>query len=203
MLPMPTQEHVLVIPRAVLDQMHTFQGFLPTAEFDITRLLNPAHYAFHPRAEMETDSTYKQLIPYVVLRHGDNLFHYRRGASGTETRLRALRSLGIGGHISREDAAGGTDPYVAGMTRELQEEVAIPHSYTSELIGVINDDRLPVGQVHLGVVHLLTLSQAEVTPREDALAECGFAPLGELRTQADEFETWSQFVLDWLITSSR
>ncbi len=32
-------------------------------------------------------------------------------------------------------------------------------------------------------------------PREDALADAGFAPLAELASQAEQFETWSQFVL--------
>ena len=34
-----------------------------------------------------------------------------------------------------------------------------------------------------------------VRRREQALTRAGFASLAELRAQADEFETWSRFVL--------
>jgi predicted NUDIX family phosphoesterase len=123
------------------------------------------------------------------------VFHYRRGSSGTEARLRALRSVGIGGHISEEDAAGGSDAYTAGMRREVSEEVALDCGWTEHFMGFINDDSTPVGSVHLGVVHLFELNAANVRPRETALADAGFAPIADLAARLDEFETWSQFVL--------
>ena len=49
--------------------------------------------------------------------------HWRRGAGGTETRLRALRSIGVGGHICAEDITDTGDPYRTGLLRELAEEV--------------------------------------------------------------------------------
>ena len=133
-----------------------------------------------------------------MLRCGDQLFHYRRGAGGTETRLHAKRSVGIGGHIAEADAAGG-DPYTAGMLRELSEEVAVDTTSTGRLIGFIYDPRTPVGEVHLGVVHLFELHEPNVTPREDAIADAGFAALSELIVAKEEFETWSQFVLESIL----
>jgi len=109
--------------------------------------------------------------------------------------LRALRSVGVGGHISADEDAAAEDPYRAGMLRELREELAIDSPYRETMFGLINDDSTPVGQVHLGVVHLLELDAPRVSPREAALAAAGFAPLAELRAAAAEFETWSQFVL--------
>jgi predicted NUDIX family phosphoesterase len=55
-----------------------------------------------------------------------------------------------------------------------------------------------VGQVHLGIVHVFDLAKPNVSRREDVLTRCGFAPLAELTAHRDEFETWSQFVLDEL-----
>ena len=188
-------ERVLVLPAARLRQTGMFQGFRP---FDIDLfafILDPAHLEYRTRGPAESDPSFKQLIPYVVLHHGGALFHYTRGKSGTEARLRALRSVGVGGHISADEDSAAADPYRAGMLRELREEITIDSPYRETMLGLINDDSTPVGQVHLGVVHLLDLESPAVTPREAAIAAAGFSTLDELRAQAAEFETWSQFVL--------
>ena len=192
---MPTDERVLVIPTERFRAAGYFHGF---RRADAETYLDPANFSFRPRSEVETDPSFKQLIPYVVLMHGDQVFHYRRGRAGTEKRLQALRSIGIGGHISEADAAGGDDPYRTGMIRELAEEVAIGCEWDETFLGFINDDRTPVGEVHLGVVHLFELKAPSARSREDALADAGFAPRGDLVAARDEFETWSQFVFDQL-----
>jgi predicted NUDIX family phosphoesterase len=192
---MPTDERVLVIPTERFRAAGYFHGFRRADAAFSAAILDATAFEFRARSEVETDPEFKQLIPYVVLRCGELLFHYRRGSSGTETRLRALRSVGIGGHISEADAAGGADIYRTGMIREVTEEVMIERSWTDEVIGFINDDRTPVGSVHLGVVHIFELHRPDAESREDALADAGFAPLVELAARVDEFETWSQFVL--------
>jgi predicted NUDIX family phosphoesterase len=57
-----------------------------------------------------------------------------------------------------------------------------------------------VGQVHLGIVHVLDVDSPQVRSRETALVAEGFAAVAELRRDRDTFETWSQFLLDgpWL-----
>ncbi len=196
---MPTSERVLCIPRSQLEAAGAFHGFRPADPVFARVLLDAAGYSFRTRSEVETDPSFKQLIPYVVLRCGGRVFHYRRGGSGTETRLHAKRSVGIGGHIADTDAAGQGDAYTAGMLRELHEEVQIGGHTAGEVFGFINDDRTPVGQVHLGVVHLFELHEPNVVAREAAIADGGFATVAELLAVKDEFETWSQFVLDVLV----
>jgi predicted NUDIX family phosphoesterase len=197
-------EHVLVIPTQLLHARAgpggLFQGFTPCIDSFLPWLFEPANLDYLPRSCAEEDPGYKQLIPYVVLRCGEDVFHYTRGKAGTEARLRALRSLGVGGHICREDAGGAADSYHAGLMRELAEEVVLDSPYQERTLGLINDDRTPVGRVHLGVVHLLDLQEPRVSRREAALDECGFAKLADLRRQRAQFETWSQFLLDgpWL-----
>ncbi|HEX4608165.1 MAG TPA: phosphoesterase, partial [Urbifossiella sp.] len=93
---MPADECVLVIPAAHLRRAGAFTGFRPADEAYRAALLDPAAYSFRPRSEVETDPSFLQLIPYVVLRCGADVFHYRRGKAGTETRLTALRSVGVG-----------------------------------------------------------------------------------------------------------
>jgi len=190
-----SQERVLGIPTERLRQAGLFQGFRRFDAALFNFLLDPKQLEYRLRGPAEYDPSFKQLIPYVVLRCGSALFHYTRGRKGTETRLRALRSIGIGGHISAEEDSAATDPYRAGMLRELREEVEILSNFRESTVGLINDDSMPVGQVHLGIVHLLELAEPKVIPKEDAIAGPGFASLVELQAAAAEFETWSQLVM--------
>lgn len=193
-----SQERVLVIPESHFRQVGFFRGFQAHAADYLSALLNPKWFSFRPRGEVESDPSFKQLIPYVVLLWCDQLFHYRRGSTGTESRLRSLRSVGIGGHISDEDGSLEL-AFHRGMMRELEEEVEVPELvHPPEPLGLIFDDRTVVGSVHLGVVYFLTLSKPEAKPREEAIAEAGFSPLAELLLHRDEFETWSHFVFDEL-----
>ena len=195
-------ERVLVIPTSHFESVGAFTGFKRADDRYRAQLLDPAVCSFRPRAEMETDPSFKQLIPYVVLQCEGVLFHYRRGKAGTERRLEAKRSIGVGGHISETDAAGSASPYRNGMLRELTEEVLIDCPYAEVHFGFIYDPSTPVGTVHLGVVHLFELASTAVAPREEALADAGFAPLAQLVSERSQFETWSQLVLDELTTTS-
>jgi predicted NUDIX family phosphoesterase len=193
-----SNERVLVVPAERFRIAGEFHGFRTYSEDFRRELLAPRHLSYRPRREVETDPTFKQLIPYVVLRCAGELFHYTRGKSGTEERLRALRSVGLGGHITQEDGPAAADPYRAGMLRELNEEVEIQSPWTEQPLGFIYDGRTAVGEVHIGIVHLLELEDPLVWPREAAIDEAGFAPLANLLRHRDEFETWSQFVLEVL-----
>ena len=198
---MPLDEKVLVIPTERFRAAGYFHGLLAATDAYRAAILDPSAFSFRPRYEVETDPSFKQLIPYIVLKCGESVFHYRRGSSGTEKRLEALRSIGIGGHISEADAAGGDDPYQTGMMRELTEEVDVGCGFRERCVGFINDDRTPVGSVHLGVVHIFELESTSAHSREDALAEAGFARWTELLRDAEQFETWSQFVLEHFKTA--
>lgn len=187
-------ERVLVVPAAVLREAGLFQGFTADVGHYLPRLLDNRHLHYLPRNEAETDPGFKQLIPYVVLRHGGRVFHYRRSGGG-ERRLDARRSVGIGGHICADDGAADREAYFAGMWRELAEEVELSPGGRERCVGLINDDRTAVGQVHLGIVHVLDLPTAQVRSREASLLAGGFAPVGELRREQEAFETWSQFLL--------
>jgi predicted NUDIX family phosphoesterase len=193
-----TSERVLVVPTAVFHQAGLFQGFSPRVDHYLSRLLDPAHLSYRRRNEVETDPTYKQIVPYVVLRWGEQVFHYTRGKRATETRLQALRSIGVGGHISAGDGTLFDEPYREAMFREVREEVRLATTYEERCLGLINDDSTPVGQVHLGIVHVFELAEPKVQRREQALTRSGFAPIAELQEEHEEFESWSRFVLEVL-----
>ncbi len=193
-------EHVLVVPTELFHRLGYFQGFSPDAARYLTELLKPAHTSYRPRGDMEEDPSFKQLIPYCVFRYVDGagwekVFAYTRGKGQGEGRLRSKRSVGIGGHISSDDSHAGADVYQEGMRRELDEEIFIDTAYTERCVGLINDDETPVGQVHLGVVHLFDVEEPAVRPRKTELIECGFVPVEELLADMSGFETWSQICL--------
>src|SRR5262249_13551422 len=114
-----SDERVLVVPTAVFRQIGLFQGFRSRQSDYLAHLLDPANLSYRPRAEVENDPEFKQIIPYVVLRYVDQLFHYTRGKAASETRLQALRSVGVGGHISEVDHNLFDNAYHLGMHREI------------------------------------------------------------------------------------
>jgi predicted NUDIX family phosphoesterase len=188
-------EHVLVIPTAHFEAIGAFTGFKAADDRYRADLVDANVCEFRPRTEVETDPGFKQLIPYVILKCDNQLFHYRRGSGSGEQRLAAKCSIGIGGHISRTDAEGPGLPYRNGMLREISEEVEIDSPYAEVLYGFIYDPRTPVGEVHLGVVHLFELAESIVTPKESNLIDPGFSTVDQLLTRREEFESWSQLVL--------
>src|SRR5262245_25401594 len=192
-------EHVLVVPTPVFHRLGHFQGFCSDTDRYLRGLLDPAHTTYQPRSAMEQDPSFKQLIPYVIFRHRDasgqtQLFQYTRGKGQGESRLHAKRSIGIGGHISADDAAQES-AYDEGMRRELDEEVVIDTPYRGKLVGLINDDETEVGRVHLGVVHVLDVDQPAARPRETEIIDACFRPVPELLADLARFETWSQICL--------
>ena len=198
------QEDVLVVPRSLFDRVGAFQGFCGDVAGYLPVLLDPKHTSWRPRASVEDDPSFKQLIPYCVLAHrgadgSPRYFSYTRGGGQSEARLRAKRSVGIGGHIASTDGEHGDDvSYESGMKRELAEEVAIAGAWTARCAGLINDDSNAVGSVHLGIVHILELEKPAVSSRESELVECGFETLESLLAARERFETWSQITLDAL-----
>jgi len=196
-------EQVLVVPRSLLEEIGMFEGLKGEGvEAALERLLDPANHFFMDRAEAEEDPTHKQLIPYCVFRHGDRLLHYTRGKSGGENRLHAKISVGVGGHINPVDTGEGrTGPtaYFAAVQREIDEELDLPGGYEQKIVALLNDDTNPVGQVHLGVVHLVELAEGTAAAKEDALSELAFSTIDDLNGPLFErLETWSQFCVRYL-----
>jgi len=198
----------MVVPTELFHCLGYFQGFTDRVDRYLGELLSPANTSYRPREEVEDDPGFKQLIPYVIFRHTDELgrqtvFQYTRGSGMGEGRLHRKHSVGIGGHISAVDAnsGGDTTPYEEGMRRELQEEVRIDTPYASRCVGLINDDQTEVGSVHLGVVYLFEVEQPAVRPNEEEIVESGFRPVEDILADMTGFETWSEICMRALFDS--
>lgn len=197
-----SEEQILVVPTATIEAIGAFEGFESDVDRYLPAILSSGALSFRPRSAMEQDPSFKQLIPYCVLQcdrdDAPQIFTYTRGSGQGEARLHAKRSMGIGGHISVEDAEGGSDPYLTGMQRELDEEVQIASKYHQECVGLIYDPSTEVGRVHLGIVHRFRLEQPRVEPNEHDISNAGFVSVDELTSHRDRLETWSQLCLDHL-----
>jgi predicted NUDIX family phosphoesterase len=197
----PTEENILVVPRVILEELGLFEGLCFEAARYMPALLDPRNNLFLPRSAAEDDPTHKQLIPYLVIRHGGRLLHYTRGKSGGEARLHAKGSIGIGGHINDGDAQAkhfDAAAYQRAVERELHEELAIAGVYHQESVALLNDDSTAVGRVHLGVVHLVDVDSDAIRPREDAISNLEFLTPEELSGRREDLEVWSRICLDGL-----
>jgi predicted NUDIX family phosphoesterase len=196
-----SDELVLCIPRALFDEIGAFQGVQADVARYFPRVLEPQHTRFISRSQAEQDPSWKQLIPYVLIRKGDTYLHYVRGKGSGEKRLVAKGSIGVGGHINHRDESlfqAGLDFYEEALQRELHEELRMDGHFRTRIIALLNDDETPVGQVHLGVVHLCELSDENVSKGEACITDLRFLTLPELLARRDQMETWSQICLDFV-----
>jgi predicted NUDIX family phosphoesterase len=198
-------EQVLVVPTELFHRLGYFQGFSAEVDRYLDELFSPANTCYRPRHDVERDPGFKQLIPYVIFVHRQpggavRVFQYTRGTGHGEGRLHRKRSVGVGGHIASTDTETDRQAavYEIGMQRELDEEVEVRTSYTSQLVGLINDDQTDVGRVHLGVVHVFEVSEPAGAPREPDIVDAGFVPVDELLADLEGFETWSSICLEAL-----
>lgn len=198
---MSETENILVVPRTLFDRLGAFEGLCFDVERYLPSLLDPANNGFLSRPAAEADPTHKQLIPYLIIRHGDRVLCYTRGHSGGESRLHARLSIGIGGHINDGDTHDGpfdTAAYQRAIERELHEELVIKGSHRQRPVALLNDDSNDVGRVHLGIVHLVEVETPDVRPREAAIAAPEFRTAAELVPLHGRLESWSQICLGGL-----
>lgn len=189
-------EQVLVLKRDFINKYISGRNGLITEDREGIFAEFVAHHEFLPRPVAEESPEYKQLIPYVVLCRGEQVFVTRRLNKGGEKRLHGLLSIGIGGHINPVDGEG-EDVLMRALHREIDEEVEINRH--SELIprGFINDDSNAVGSVHLGACFTMEVS-GEVKVRETEKLEGLWMTVSELIARKDSMETWSQIALEIL-----
>jgi predicted NUDIX family phosphoesterase len=148
---------------------------------------------YRPRGEAEVDPEWQQVIPYLLMRDGERLFLMQRTKAGGDARLHDLYSLGIGGHLNPED--GGV---LEGLRREFHEEMVADWDPEPELIGLLKDDDVLVGQVHLGVVFSADAAGRMLAVRETDKLSGHFVDAAEIEPVYDRLETWSQIMYDFV-----
>ena len=190
--PRPVEEQVLVVPRAVVPDRAGWRGLRADGIDDFVAAV-AAHGEHRPRAAMEADPAWKQVIPYLVVRDGPRYFLMRRTRAGGDARLHDRWSIGVGGHLNP-----GDDGLLGGLRREWREELETSFEPDFEPVALLNDDTTEVGAVHLGLVCLVEAAGRPVTVRESDKLSGAFAGPDEVAAVHDDLETWSQLVFDAL-----
>ncbi|GIN12050.1 hypothetical protein J26TS2_19170 [Shouchella clausii] len=199
-------EMIVVAPRKHVFHNETlaFQGVVSERE-QVATIMNRLnrHFSEMRRGNAEEDTTYKQPIPYVVIRRGKEIYSYERLSGGGEARLHNQLSIGFGGHMNAIMSSSFIEMLEANTHRELHEELIFDASKQKAMktIGLINDDANEVGRVHLGILSVLDLEEdTDVSIRETNQLAGRWATLEELSAQPmyDRLESWSKFVVDIL-----
>ena len=150
----------------------------------------PLHWG--ERRDLEQDDSYKQLIPYALIRYRKRYACYPR--KGSEKRLHALCSCGFGGHVEKTDATANLFSTLRNsLCRELKEECNLSREPDDlRFAGFIHESETPVGRVHWGFVFVIEV--------EDPKEVCTSSEITELKwiDPADsdiDFEIWTTLAL--------
>jgi predicted NUDIX family phosphoesterase len=199
-------EMILVAKRNTLfgknDEL-TFQGVATDKDL-VNRIIDclSQNIEVMRRGDAEENPTYKQPIPYVVIKKGNQVFAYKRLSGGGESRLHSKLSIGFGGHMNQTDDSTFEDTLMTNLQRELDEELDIKYnSYKLTPMGLINDDSNEVGKVHIGLLYTFEVDdEAIVEVKEEDQIEGFWMDIKDLKNDEiyNNLESWSQFVADIL-----
>ena len=187
-------ERILCVEGSRIRPLISPKGLTVGVEKQIEKIINEEPVLI-PRPFAEETPYFKQIISYVSIIRGEEVFATRRLSKGGEARLHGLISLGIGGHMNPDlDGAEG-DILSRGLRREIEEEVDIRGSFGALIPrGIINDDTNEVGSVHAGFFYTLE-TDGEVFVRETEKLEGLWLRRSELSSYAGKMETWSQIIV--------
>jgi predicted NUDIX family phosphoesterase len=158
---------------------------------------------FRKRSELEEDPTYKQVIPYAIISNNESFYLFKRTSGQAEKRLHNKFSLGAGGHMNPDNSFKSKEQYLTDeLKRELFEEVRLLNGCSIEdieFIGFINDDTIPVGKVHIGLLFNIHVSNKNVAINETDRMSADWVDKGDLARFYEGMETWTRITFDFYI----
>ena len=189
-------ETVLCLPRKVLPENWITKSTCKALSWDGFRnFLEDVPVVWMPRSAAECDASFKQLIPYVVVKRSGtgSVACYKR--SGSENRLHGFWSVGIGGHINERDCRStGCEAILNCLNREISEELGIGvGDVLCRFLGVINEEITEVGIVHLGLVFKVVVDEDQKMLPGDELVCLHWVEAEKV--QSLELELWSRLAM--------
>ncbi len=190
--------------RVLLSYRKTPEGFEPIREDVVKKLFREIEEIersfFHSRYDCEDDELVLQVIPYVLAFGPDNnIFTYIRATNIEDygdVRLFGKYSIGLGGHIVRNDAP----KYIRNcLVREVtKEEARIYGKYSPpKLVGTMMAYEKPVDRVHFGLVYTMHV-EGRVRANEKSITPLGMKSFRWLSEHSNPFETWSKILIPYL-----
>jgi predicted NUDIX family phosphoesterase len=210
------EELVLAYPTDELWKLMTYKekGLIKTNSGVLKRIVQKG--LFLRRSELEEDPSFKQIIPYAIIsvkepdppagggvRQSQSFYLFRRTSRQTEKRLLNKLSLGVGGHMNPNDSMDSNEQYIINeLKRELFEEVRLMNGCLIEdieFIGFINDDTIPVGRVHIGLLYNIHVSNKEVYINETDKMTADWIDKSNFHELYEGMETWTKIAFDFYI----
>jgi predicted NUDIX family phosphoesterase len=156
---------------------------------------------FRERSELEEDPSFKQIIPYAIISNKESFFLFKRTSGQTEKRLHNKFSLGVGGHMNQSNLKKSNEQYLINeLKRELFEEINLLDGCLIEdveFIGFINDDTIPVGSVHIGLLYNIHVSTKDVVVNETDKMTAVWIDKPDLAEFYEGMETWTKIAFDY------
>lgn len=194
---MKTENIVVIKTKLLFDIVSPWTGIIKPKQ-EILDLIN-SNYEIKPRNEMEEDEDYKQIIPYMIFKSKDELFLMQRGNNGGEKSLAEKYTLGIGGHIRKEDIT--SENIIDWGKREFEEEINYNGEfYKSKIIGLINDQNSKVGRVHLGI-GILIEGEGNKISIKDEFQNGKMLNIKKCNDYFEKMEFWSQIIYKEIINN--
>lgn len=189
------EERVFCIPTAVLEE-HA-QGTDPILYDTAKVLLCMEQYgSYQLRWKVEQDSSWKQVIPYVIMETDEKIMAAKRLKG--DPRLVGGYTVGMGGHINPED---GQEIIEACIRRELEEETTFSWnenlvSYEIHPTSFVNV-RNEVSLMHICIPVCLTVKRCEeIQIRETEKLAGVWLDKTDLDVLNGKLEGWSEIALD-------
>jgi len=194
------EELVFAIPTDELWELITYKekGLTKENSEVLKRIIQNG--LFRKRSELEEDPSFKQIIPYAIISNKESFCLFKRTSRQTERRLHNKFSLGVGGHMNPSNSEGPKEQYLINeLKRELFEEVKLLNACLIEdieFIGFINDDTIPVGRVHIGLLYDIHISNKDVVINEPDKMTAEWIDKPDLAEFYEGMETWTKITFD-------
>ena len=200
---MKENELVLVFAAEHMDKFKLLPGYVTDSLYytRFNELVLP-HCEFKRRGDVEDDPSYKQVIPYIVVRCGSDVLVYQRKSKGGDPRLASKWALGFGGHINPEDNLHTERLYSASVVenaaiRELHEELGDFAHGRLQPHALLYYDTDAVGRVHVGIVFTVWTADRHFDVDHDEIQNYLWTDIEDLEGGSYDLEKWSQLVVDY------
>ena len=197
------QELVFAIPTDELWKLLTYKekGLIKENSEVLKRVIQNG--LFRRRSKLEEDPSFKQIIPYAIISNKESFFLFKRTSRQTEKRLHHKFSLGVGGHMNQSNSKESKEQYLINeLKRELFEEIKLLNGCLIEdieFIGFINDDTIPVGSVHIGLLYNIHVSNKDIVINETDMMTADWIDKPDLAEFYEGMETWTKIAFDYYI----
>lgn len=199
-------EIMVVAKSAIFSNNNLFTGYHSISESpDFESIINKNHIFTMRYADAENNENLVQPVCYTALVNNatKKVFLYKRSKKDKdygERRLQGKYSIGLGGHVERQDT-NSSNPLRESLEREVfKEEVEVIGNYSKpKLLGYIYDDSNKVGRVHFGLLYYAETDALSVFGRDPEITKEKFVTIKALeamcRDSRIKIENWTRIAL--------